>query len=172
MNRRTGQTTFKNVVLLSQNVEKTSNFYSDIVGLKLVHQTELFAELRDFNSPNQFSLLVRRAPSLAHSTFGYSPILNFSLGSAANIDEIVEKAQADYDCNLDGEIIEDEYLKLACLRTPDGQSLQLTQQLKEFETETKYDEFVRREGVSVHEKSESLDPKTQELRELFQSIKL
>ena len=129
MNRRISQTTFKNVVLLTQNVEKTSNFYAEIVGLKLMHQTEMFAELRDFSAHSQFSLMIRRAPSLAHSTFGYSPILNFNLGSASDIDELVQKAKSDFDCDLDGQIVQDEYLKLACLRTPDGQTLQLTQQL-------------------------------------------
>jgi len=89
MSGRLGQTTFKNVVLLTMNVEKTSSFYSEIVGLKLVHQTDQFAELRDFNGKNQFSMLVRQAPSLAHSTFGYSPILNFNLGANANIEELV-----------------------------------------------------------------------------------
>ena len=48
----------------------------------------------------------------------------------------------------------------------------MSQQLREFETEAKYEAFVRKEGVSVHEKNDSVDPKTQELRELFQSIKL
>ena len=110
----------KNVVLLARNVEKTSNFYTDIVGLKLVHQTDLFAELRDFNSRSQFSLLIRQAPSIAHATFGYSPILNFAVGSGLNLDELVERAKNDYDCDLDGDILEDDYLKLVCLRTPDG----------------------------------------------------
>ena len=34
---RLAQTTFKNAVLLTQNVEKTSAFYSQIIGLKLIH---------------------------------------------------------------------------------------------------------------------------------------
>ena len=118
-----GQTTFKNVVLLTRNVERTSNFYSEIVGLKLVHQTNLFAELRDFNSANRFSMLIRHSPSLAHSTFGYSPILNFDIGQSTNIEELIEKATNDFDCELDGEMLSDEYLKLVCLRTPDGQTL-------------------------------------------------
>ena len=98
--------------------------------------------------------------------------MNFNMGTAVDISELVEKARHDYDCEVDGEILADEYMRLACLRTPDGQILQLTQQLKEFATEAKYEDFVRREGVSVHAKNETLDPKTQELRELFQSIKL
>ena len=173
MSRRLlGQVTFKNVVLLSQNVERTASFYSEIIGLKLLHQTPQFAELKDFNPKSSFSLLIKHAPTLAHASHGYSPILNFSIGQNADIDELVEKAKQDFDCQMDGEVMEDEYVKLVCLKTPDGQTLQLTQTLKEFETEAKYEEFVRKEGVSVHEKNEMVDPKTQELRELFQSIKL
>ena len=117
---RFGQTTFKNVVLLSQNVERTSNFFSEVVGLKLVHQSNHFAELRDFSAKNQFSLLIRRAPSVAHSTFGYCPILNFSLGVNTDMDQLIMKAKSDFDCVLDGDVIADEYIKLACLRTPEG----------------------------------------------------
>ena len=74
-------------------------------------------------------MLVRHAPTLAHSTFGYSPILNFNLGSNANIDEIIARAKDDLDCELDGDVMADDYMKLVCLRTPDGQTLQLTQML-------------------------------------------
>ena len=125
-NKLLGQTTFKNIVILTRNVERTSNFYSEIVGLKLVHQTDQFAELRDFNAKSRFSLLIRTAPSLAHSTFGYNPILNFNIGANANVDELIAKARDDFDCDLDGEILSDDYMKLVCLRTPDGQTLQLT----------------------------------------------
>ena len=117
-------------------------------------------------------MLIRKSPSLAHSTFGYSPILNFDIGSSANIDDLIEKARSDFDCQLDGDMVYDEYMKLVCLRTPDGQTLQLTQTLQQFETENKYEEFIQEEGASVHEKNQMVDPKTQELRELFQSIKL
>ena len=107
---------------MTRNVEKTSSFYSEIIGLKLVHQTDTFAELRDYSPSRlqQFSLLVRQAPSLAHSTFGYSPILNFDMGINTNLDEIIQKAKNEYACELDGNILEDEYLKIACIRTPDG----------------------------------------------------
>ena len=71
-------------------------------------------------------MLVRRAPSLAHSTFGYSPILNFNIGISADLDELIGKAQEEFDCQLDGDVVEDEYMKLVCLRTPDGQTLQLS----------------------------------------------
>ena len=77
------------------------------------------------------------------------------------------RAKRDFACELDGEILEDEYLKIACLRTPDGQTLQLTQTLQEFKTEQKYEDFIREEGATMQEKEQTLDPMTQELRHLF-----
>ena len=88
-----------------------------------MHQTEEFAELRDFSPKNTFTLLVRSAPSMAHSTCGYSPILNFNIGGNTDMEELIERAKADFDCQLDGKVLEDDYMKLACLRTPDGQTL-------------------------------------------------
>lgn len=47
MSSKLTQTTLKNIVMLSKNVERTSNFFSEIIGLKLIHQTETLAELKD-----------------------------------------------------------------------------------------------------------------------------
>ena len=44
---KASQTILKNVILMSKNVERTSNFFSEIIGLKLIHQTESMAELKD-----------------------------------------------------------------------------------------------------------------------------
>jgi len=52
--------------------------------------------------------------------------LNFNVGSNADIDELIAKAKDDFDCDLDGDMLADDYMKLVCLRTPDGQTLQLT----------------------------------------------
>jgi catechol-2,3-dioxygenase len=50
------QTTLKNVVLMSKNVERTSNFFSELIGLKLVHQSDKMAELRD---SRDFRLIIK-----------------------------------------------------------------------------------------------------------------
>ena len=63
-------------------------------------------------------------------------------------------------------------MKLACLRTEEGQTISLTQILMENEIEKEYEELIKEEGVSVHDKDSKLDPKQQELRRLFESIKL
>ena len=51
--------TLKNIILMSKNVEKTSNFFSEILGLKLIHQTDTLAELRD---SRDFRLLIKHSP--------------------------------------------------------------------------------------------------------------
>ena len=77
-----------------------------------------------------------------------------------------------YKCQLDGEVVEDAYAKIACLRTEEGLTLSLTQTLMEHEAEREYEEFVQAEGSSVFQKEGTLDAKQQELRKLFESIKL
>ena len=48
----------------------------------------------------------------------------------------------------------------------------MSQTIKENEIEQEYERIIKDEGVSVHEKDEKLSPKAQELRRLFESIKL
>ena len=42
-------TVFKNIILMTRNVENMSSFFTEIIGLRLIHQTPCgkFAELRD-----------------------------------------------------------------------------------------------------------------------------
>ena len=68
--------------------------------------------------------------------------------------------------------MEDYYAKIACLRMEEGQTVNLTQTLHDHEIEKEYDQLINEEGSSVFEKEQSLDPKKQELRRLFDSIKL
>jgi catechol-2,3-dioxygenase len=44
---KASSTFLKNVVLMSSNVERSSNFFSEIIGLKLIHLNENLAELKD-----------------------------------------------------------------------------------------------------------------------------
>jgi len=43
--------------------------------------------------------------------------------------DVVDKAKLNFKCQLDGSILEDEYIKIACLRTDEGQTINLTQTL-------------------------------------------
>ncbi len=49
----------KKKVLMSKNVEKTSNFFSEVIGLKLIHQTDTMAELKD---QKDFRLIIKHSP--------------------------------------------------------------------------------------------------------------
>ena len=104
-------TSFKGIVILSKNVEKTAGFYSEVVGLKLVHSTGKFAELTAKNPG--VSIMIKHAPTLAHATTGFSPILAFEVPrnlqvnaeqNAADFEEVIEKAKKQFDCEIDGQI--------------------------------------------------------------------
>jgi hypothetical protein len=59
--------------------------------------------------------MIRRAPTLAHAASGFSPMLSFQV---EDVQETCERAQKEYHCKLDdGGIVEDEFIKLACLKT-------------------------------------------------------
>ena len=64
-------------------------------------------------------------------------------------------------------MVADQYLKIACLRLEEGQTVSLTQTLAEHETEREYEAFIQAEGASVYQKESTLDAKQQELRKLF-----
>lgn len=110
--------------------------------------------------------------SLAYATYGFSPILNFELSQGEDIQELIQKATSGYHCQLDGDVVEDTYLKIACLRMEEGQTVSLTQVMLEHEAEVEYEKFIKEEGGSRYDKESQLDAKQQELRKLFESIKL
>ena len=104
--------------------------------MRLLHSSDVFAELRD---TNQTKFLVKKATNLSQSTSGYSPILNFDLPEHTNLTELTERAQKDFECELDGEIEEDEFQRVVCMRSPDGMTFAFTQVLKIDETEIEYE---------------------------------
>ena len=59
MTNKVALTQIKNIVMMSKNVERTSNFFSEIIGLKLIHQTETLAELKD---QRDFRIIIRKSP--------------------------------------------------------------------------------------------------------------
>jgi hypothetical protein len=40
--------------------------------------------------------------------------------------ELLQKATHGYKCQMDGDVTEDSYLKIACLRMEEGQTISLT----------------------------------------------
>ena len=103
----------KNIMVLTKNVEKSSQFYSDALGLKLIHQTSTFAELRD---KNKVKLVLKQVDQEAYTKVGYSPILNYEV---EDLDSVLESCKQ-HGAELDGDIIEDEIYRVACLKNPEG----------------------------------------------------
>lgn len=56
---KVSQTTMKNLVLMSKNVERTASFFSELIGMKLIHQTDSLAELRD---SRDFRIIIKQSP--------------------------------------------------------------------------------------------------------------
>ena len=79
----------KSIVIFSRQVSKTQDFFTDVLGLKLLHSSNEYAELTD----GKFSFMLREAPTLAHATHGFSPMLSFEL---ADIDAACLKAKDEY----------------------------------------------------------------------------
>jgi hypothetical protein len=73
--------------------------------------------------------------------------------------ELLQKAQTMYHCSLDGGVVEDTYLKIACLRMEEGMTISLTQTMMEHEVEREYEEFIAKEGSSKYQKEGQLDAK-------------
>lgn len=57
-----------------------------------------------------------------------------------------------YHCSMDGELVEDTYLKIACLRMEEGMTISLTQTMMEHEVEREYEDFIAQEGSSKYQK--------------------
>ena len=76
--------------------------------------------------------------------------MNFELPQAEDISELLSKACSSYHCSLDGEVVEDQYLKIACLRMEEGMTISLTQTIMEHEIEREYEEFIQKEGASMY----------------------
>jgi hypothetical protein len=77
--------------------------------------------------------------SLAYCTYGFSPILNFEISQSEDLSELLQKATGHYKCQLDGDVTEDTYLKIACLRLEEGQTITLSQVMLENETEKEFE---------------------------------
>ena len=68
---------FKSIVIFSMQLAKTQDFFTDILGLKLLHSSESFAELTD--TEGTFKFMLREAPTIAHASHGFSPLLIFEV---------------------------------------------------------------------------------------------
>ena len=112
------KSTLRSIVIFTSKVQKTQDLFIDILGLKLLHTSDTFVELTD--AKDQIKIQLRQAPTLAHATHGFSPLLNFEI---QNLDQACINAQQQYEAELDGPVVEDEYMKYACLKTSWGLTL-------------------------------------------------
>merc|ERR1711976_660906 len=106
-------TIIRNFMILTKNCETSSAFFVDVLGMKINHISTEYAELVD---KNNVKLVFKQTESEAHTKIGYSPIITFNVES---YDMAMEKLEA-YDVEFDGEPIDNEMGKLACIRTPEG----------------------------------------------------
>ena len=66
-------------------------------------------------------------------------------------------------CHLEGEILQDDYIKVAMLKLSEnsgygGPSISITQRLQEFDEEAQYESLIREHGSSILEKESTLSP--------------
>lgn len=60
MSFRPSQTILKNLILLSSNAHKTQSFFTEIMGLKLVHQSEA-NHLYELTDKHNFRLIIKQS---------------------------------------------------------------------------------------------------------------
>ena len=104
-------------MLLSRNVQNMSSFFTEIIGLRLVHLMPdgSFAELRDWNG---FQLMIKKInprTDLAKLQYGYAPVLNFEISANEDLEGLVERAcgvegrewkgEEGFKCYQDGDVI-------------------------------------------------------------------
>ena len=154
-------TLIRNIMIWTRNIDKTVAFYTEGLGLKLIHKSDDYAEIKDSNG---FRIGFKQVTSQAFWSTGYSPILNFQLKNHENIDEYTKKLQEEYLAQLDGEIQKDELYEVATLRSEDGQMVSLIK--------ANYQEEVDDEDLSTLKQESMLDPRQQEIRRLLESLKL
>ena len=150
-------TILRNITFMSKNAEKSAQFFIDVFNLKIVHFSENYSELTDANNSKIVFIKTNSDP---HTRTGYNPLLNFSV---LDFDSIKERLE-NYDIEYDGEIKDNDLGKYACIKTPDGIMVCIT----EFKSpEIDNDDF----SVDYNEDSK-LDPNTAEIRNILEKIKI
>lgn len=111
---RRATASLSNIVLFCRNLERTTGFYSSVLGLRVTKQSELLTELRDLRS--NVIILRKSAGMEAVLTKGYSPILCFTVD---NFESTFERLKQ-YELPIDGEIVRSEEFNMLTVRGPEG----------------------------------------------------
>jgi catechol 2,3-dioxygenase-like lactoylglutathione lyase family enzyme len=102
------------LIFLTRDVPKTCGFFVDVLGLRVVHLSPTFAELRDHLKT---SLIMRKTDSEAFCATGFSPLIGFHVLDFQGTLEQVKK----HGGRLDGDPVKDEQQGwMVSFRSPDG----------------------------------------------------
>jgi catechol 2,3-dioxygenase-like lactoylglutathione lyase family enzyme len=134
------------LLLFTRNISKSIGFYSEALALKTVFMSEELAELKDSNN---FRVLLKRVEGEAYCSTGFSPVCVFEVEDFEERLERVKRHGAVFDGAPIG--------KLVCFRAPDGHMFALKE---------------KEEGVLGEGEEQADSATTEELKKLFQKLKI
>ena len=108
------------ILLFCRNLDRTTEFYCSLVGLRLTKKSELTAELRDQKSNTLVLVKSNGAESVLSK--GYSPILCFTV---EDFEATFEKLKH-YELPFDGEVVRSEAMNMLTVRGLEGEMICLT----------------------------------------------
>lgn len=76
-NMRRVTTSLANITIFCRNIEKTTGFYTSVLGLKVTKQSNSLSEMRD--SKNNTLILLSLTGNEATLSKGYSPIICYNV---------------------------------------------------------------------------------------------
>jgi len=152
-------TRLKNIILFSRDIEKTSSFFAEGLGLKVKYQSKQLVELRDSQN---MRILLKQVKSEAFCTTGYNPLLNFKVD---DLDFSVDKLK-NYGAVLDGDVLNEDKKKIACLKGPDGHMIGLVEYVGAQETDDE-DDFD-----APDQTGETEDYNMKEIKNILRKIKI
>jgi len=142
------------LVFLTRNVAHTCGFFVEVLGLKTVHLTPVYAELQDHLKS---TFILRKTDSEAFCATGFSPLVTFQVLDFQATLQAVKKNGG----RLDGEPVQDAEMGwIVAFRSPDGHMLAIT--------EKRLPQAQSEPAIS----SEEPHPAAEEIKRLLQNIKL
>mmetsp|Transcript_13089 Transcript_13089/g.39585 ORF Transcript_13089/g.39585 Transcript_13089/m.39585 type:complete len:124 (+) Transcript_13089:121-492(+) len=111
------------VRIFSRSLPSAVRFYEKGLGLQVLHQDERSAQLDA--GDGGVHLLIEQAQSEAVCSTGYSPHLTFEVKDLdTTLPALLDPEHA---AVMDGAVVHDPYMKMASIRSPDGQMIALVE---------------------------------------------
>ncbi|EKX42364.1 hypothetical protein GUITHDRAFT_164159 [Guillardia theta CCMP2712] len=107
----------RSIMLLMLDVPRTANFFREGLGCKVVMADDSFAEVQT----GEVNIMLKSVQSIAESTKGYSPFLNFEVD---DIDGAISRLIY-HGGSLDGPIKYPAHGKVAAVQAPCGHMISL-----------------------------------------------